>query len=160
MMDGARAKTLPRRALFGQDTGGPMPWTDADRLFQRCTGCGACVRACPEAIVATGRGGHPFVAFHSACTFCRACAEACPEQVFDLDRGPPWTAVAAIGAGCFEPRGITCRACEDACPDLALRARPQPGGTARIEVDAAACTGCGACVPVCPAHAVEIVADV
>ncbi|MDF0602439.1 ferredoxin-type protein NapF [Psychromarinibacter sp. C21-152] len=152
------AEALPRRALFGGNgTAGVMPWTDPQRIFERCTGCGACTRACPEGIVTSGRGGHPYIEFTSACTFCGACAEACPEDVFDTARTPPMAAVARIGESCFEPLGISCRACEDACPEMALRTRPQLGGTARVEVSDAACTGCGACVSVCPVNAVEIV---
>ncbi|KUF09205.1 hypothetical protein AVJ23_19160 [Pseudoponticoccus marisrubri] len=132
-----------------------MPWTDPERLFDRCTGCGACARACPQGIVATGRGGHPYLDFSAECTFCGACAEACADEVFDLTRLPAMAAQARIGAGCFETQGIACRACEDSCPEDALRLRPQLGGTARIEV-LDTCTGCGACVPVCPANAVEI----
>ncbi|MCP1200507.1 ferredoxin-type protein NapF [Notoacmeibacter sp. MSK16QG-6] len=135
-----------------------MPWTDPERIFERCTGCGACSKACPEGIVATGRGGHPFIVFTSACTFCGACARSCDEDVFDLQRNSPVNARAHIDDSCFEPRGINCRACEDACPELALRARPQRGGTTRIEVNAEACTGCGACVSACPAQAVEVIA--
>lgn len=156
-MDGA-ARKIQRRALLGGDAG-LMPWTDADRIFEHCTGCGACNRACPEGIVSTGRGGHPFLEFTSACTFCGACAEACPEAVFDTGRNPPLAAVAVIGEGCFEPQGISCRACEDACPESALRTRPRLGGTAEVDVDAEACTGCGACVSVCPQNVVEVRAN-
>lgn len=106
--------------------------------------------------MATGRGGHPYLDFTAACTFCGACAEACHEDVFDTERMPPIAATALIGGGCLETKGISCRACEDTCPEIALRARPQLGGLARIEVDETACTGCGACVSVCPADAIEV----
>lgn len=160
-MAAGSAATLSRRALLGGgDSREVMPWTDAERIFERCTGCGACARACPEGIVATGRGGHPYLRFTTACTFCGACADACPEDVFEPGRDPAMAAVARIGDGCFEPQGISCRACEDACPESALRTRPQLGGTARVEVVEADCTGCGACVPVCPVAAVEILPNV
>ena len=133
-----------------------MPWTDAARVFERCTGCGACTAACPQGIVATGRGGHPYVVFTSACTFCGACAAACGESVFDIGRKPPWTARAIVGPGCLEAKGIACRACEDACDVDAFRFRPQTGGRVSVLVDGDACTGCGGCVPVCPPNAIEV----
>jgi ferredoxin-type protein NapF len=136
-----------------------MPWTDRARVFDLCVGCGDCVAACPESIVVTGRGGHPFVDFSSACTFCGACADACRHGVFDRERTPPWSAVAHVGAGCFEASGISCRACEDACDADALRFRPELDGLVTVFVDAAVCTGCGACVALCPPRAMEVVAN-
>jgi ferredoxin-type protein NapF len=155
---GARAAaTMSRRAFLGGAAGGDvMPWTDSETMRTHCTGCGACADACPEGIVTKGRGGHPVLDFSAACTFCAACAEACDESVFDLERDPPWAAVAIIGEGCFEPRGISCRACEDACDARALRARPLLGGRAEMVVDPEVCTGCGGCVSVCPARAIDI----
>lgn len=152
-----RASSNPgRRALLTQRKPGLLPWTDDARLMQRCTGCGACAQACPQNILHISGGTHPEITFSNACTFCAACAEACPEDVFDLDRSPPWQAKARIDEGCLEGRGVSCRACEDACEARALRARPQIGGTAVMVLDAEACTGCGACVPVCPVDAIAI----
>lgn len=145
-----------RRGLLAGAPPLAPPWTDAARLLEHCTGCGACAEACPQQIIAIERGTRPVLAFDAPCTFCAACAEACPEEVFDLTRDPPWQAVAVIGEGCLEPQGIGCRACEDACEARALRARPQLGGTALMQVDTDACTGCGACVPVCPVAAIDI----
>ncbi|MZR11585.1 4Fe-4S dicluster domain-containing protein [Maritimibacter sp. DP07] len=148
---------VSRRAfLGGHDPTDVMPWTTSEIMREACTGCGACVEACPEGILHQGRGGHPVLDFSSPCTFCAACAEACPEPVFDLERDPPWTAVAVVASGCLEPQGIACRACEDACDHDALRARPMLGGRAEMRVDADACTGCGGCVPVCPTGAIQI----
>ena len=57
------------------------------------------------------------------------------------------------GAACLPRRGIECRICGEACAIGAISFRPQPGGPARPHVDAARCTGCGHCLPACPAAA-------
>jgi MinD superfamily P-loop ATPase containing an inserted ferredoxin domain len=144
---GADRVSPGRRSFLTRGDPLALPWTDAARVMERCTGCGACAEACPQDILHIRGGTHPEIAFTDACSFCAACAEACPEQVFDLDRDPPWQAVARVGGGCLEANGVSCRACEDACEARALRARPQIGGSAVMVVDEGACTGCGACVP-------------
>lgn len=157
MRQGQRTHTSPgRRSFLSRAQAPPLPWTDEAWVMERCTACGVCAEACPQDILHIRGGRHPEISFTDACTFCAACAEACPEGVFDLDRDPPWDAVAHVGEACFEPQGVSCRACEDACEARALRARPQLGGTAIMVLDPDACTGCGACVPVCPAGAIEV----
>lgn len=66
--------------------------------------------------------------------------------------------IARIGAGCVEPKGVTCRRCGDECDARAIAFRPIGGGKAKAVLDADACTGCGACVTVCPAQAITMVA--
>lgn len=90
-----------------------------------------------------------------ACTFCRACADACEEAVFDTDHAP-WALIAVVGAGCFLAGGISCRSCTDVCEANALRFDLRAGPVGRVTVDAAACTGCGACAGICPAGAISI----
>ena len=47
---------------------------DADR----CTGCGACIQACPHGAITLANG--VAVIDDQACTRCEACLEACPED--------------------------------------------------------------------------------
>jgi len=61
--------------------------------------------------------------------------------------------IAAVHARCLESRGVVCRACRDACDAGAIAFTPRP---APPRIDAALCTGCGQCVPVCPAGAIAI----
>ena len=133
-----------------------LPWTDAARLMEHCTACGACARACPQHILRVVGGRTVEIDFHAACTFCGLCAQSCPEDVFDLARDRPWDAKAVVAPGCLELQGVSCRACEDACEARALRARPQLGGRAEMTVELDACTGCGGCVPVCPTGAITV----
>lgn len=119
-----------------------------------CTGCGACVERCPAAIVSLV-DGLPALDFAAGeCTFCGACAESCPEPVFSDGAAGHFDHVAAISASCLPFRGVDCQACRDACPAAAIRFRPVRGGPFVPELDAEACTGCGACIAVCPVGAV------
>lgn len=64
--------------------------------------------------------------------------------------------IAAIGDFCLALRGIVCRVCEEQCEARAIRVRLAVGGGTAPAVAAALCTGCGACVAPCPAHAIAL----
>ena len=134
------------------------PWAGPEEDFlATCDRCGACVGACPEGIIITGRGGVPEVDFQQGeCSFCSACVQACAVGVL-ADRGQaPWATVAEIAFSCLSVQGVICRLCEERCEPAAIRFRPALGGYALPEVDAESCTGCGACVRICPVTAVRI----
>jgi len=151
---------LDRRGFFRRVTGGATPLrppgAGGEAAFAgACDGCGACVGACPQAILVPGAGRLPVVDLSSnPCTFCGACIRACPTSAL---AGPPeWALRARIGPACLEAQGIACRVCETACDAAALRFRPMPGGRARVTADPDRCTGCGACLGVCPAGAIAV----
>ncbi len=132
------------------------PWAaEGDTFDGLCDGCGDCVTACQEKIVLCGADGLPEVDFgHGACSLCGNCAAACPSGAL-ADRGQaPWRHTAEIGPACLSTQGIACRLCEEHCAPRAIRFRPALGGRALPTIEAAACTGCGACAHVCPAQAV------
>ena len=155
VIDRGRRNFLTGRRLSLPDRPRP-PWARAASVAAACTGCGACVPACPQGIVALDETGRPALDFSgSECSFCGACAEACPEPVFDRAI-PAFEHRAVIGADCFAGRGIVCQSCGDACPESAIRFRPRLGGPALPELATDRCSGCGACVSACPAQAIAI----
>jgi len=135
------------------------PWALAeDDFVARCTRCGDCLGACPTGIIEKGRGGFPLVSFASgACTFCGKCVEVCrPAALVRTEGVAPWGLKARIGDACLARRGVVCRSCGDRCEARAIRFRLAPRGVAQPELDSGPCTGCGACVAVCPASAITM----
>ncbi len=143
-------------AQYAPDGSLRPPWSSEDRVRHSCTACSACLRACPESILIPGRAGTPVVDFNrGACSFCKACAEACPEGVFDL-ASPAWSLTAEVRSACLLNAGVSCRTCTDVCEERALRFDLRAGSVGRVSVFSDACTGCGACLSVCPVGAVAL----
>ena len=148
----------PERKTTGwRRTAQRPPWTDEAAIRQSCTACGECITACPEGILLAGPAGTPALDFNTgACTFCGACAEACGEAVFRDTSEKPWSLVVSLSNACLLRNGVSCRTCTDACDEDALRFNLRAGPVGTIEIDAASCTGCGACVGICPTFAITL----
>ena len=133
------------------------PWTSEERLHRDCTACGDCISACPEEILLAGDGGLPEVDFAAgSCTFCMTCAKACAEGIFDLSAPEPWPYKANIADHCLAHRRVTCQSCGDSCDARAIGFPLEAGRVPAPKIDPELCTGCGACVAVCPVEAVQI----
>lgn len=145
LLTGGRARAPDNRPPWTAQS-----WTDA------CTRCGDCLTACPEQILFAGDGGFPQIRYQGdGCTFCGECASACPEPVFDLQR-PAFEWRAVIGDQCLALSDIHCMSCQDACEVRAIRFTPRLGMVPAPQVDIDSCTGCTACVVVCPQNAITM----
>ncbi len=153
---------LTRRRLFGKNgdsvASSPLPWLRNPAQFaDDCSRCGACLSACETNIITKGDGGFPRLDFSlGECSFCYQCAAACPEPLFISQAHQAWTANASIAASCLAHTNVDCRSCQDSCDDMAITFELAVGRVAQPKISTEHCTGCGACVSVCPVNAVTI----
>ncbi|MGN7930129.1 ferredoxin-type protein NapF [Sphingopyxis sp. 22461] len=160
-MTGTATFSPERRAFLRGKPSRPSPlrppWAVTEALFlDLCTSCDDCIAACPEQVLDRGDGGYPlFDPQRGECLFCEKCVEACDTGALDGALAGPWTIRADIAPSCLAKSGVTCFSCRDACGEAAIGFRPALGG-AHVELDAARCTGCGACVGVCPVSAITL----
>ena len=147
--------------LRGHFHGPPVvrpPWAvEESRFIDLCERCDACIKICHVNIIRRGAGGYPEVDFsHSGCDFCRACTQACASGALVRNSNDAWSIKAHFKSNCLAERGVICRSCSDVCEHRAIRFRMQVGGFSSIEFNAAACTGCGECVSLCPVQAIDV----
>ncbi|WP_081894675.1 ferredoxin-type protein NapF [Ruegeria halocynthiae] len=123
-----------------------------------CTKCGDCAKACPEDVIVIGADGFPVLySDNGPCTFCGECAQSCPTEALELERLSNWPWRASLSAAsCLSMNGVSCRVCQDNCEHNAISFRLQQGGRAEPSLDTDTCTGCGACVALCPVDAVTL----
>nr|WP_237358689.1 ferredoxin-type protein NapF [Rhizobium etli] len=133
----------------------PPPGASTESL-EACTGCGLCAERCPTGIICL-LDGLPSIDFEfGECTFCGACKTACPEPVFQPEAAKRFAHMAVVTDGCLARKDIACQACGESCPEQAIRFRPRIGGPFLPELKAGMCSGCGACLQVCPVGAIAL----
>lgn len=159
MLRGTLADLAKRRWFSGQTI--PLvelPWRDkAVRFTDTCSRCGKCVSACETRIIVNGDGGFPTLDFDQGegeCSFCQQCAIVCPEPLFDLSQPEPWRLKAQIQDTCLANQHVYCRSCAEQCESQAISFKPGISSTPLITL--ADCTGCGACLSICPVDALVL----
>lgn len=123
---GTCAQVCPFDAITMTEDGYP----DVD--IAKCTGCGICVRNCPQSIIRLSKSY---------------------QRVFVSCSNPdkPKEAKSVCSVAC-----IKCKRCEKACPFDCIKV--QPWGTGTIaRIDDEICTNCGACAEVCPTNCIQII---
>lgn len=156
---------LSRRAFLGVVTPSrelPVrpPWALAEAEFlATCQRCSDCIDACPTGLLVRGDGAYPEADFTpgrapDACTFCGECRQACPTTA--LSATATWQLKAVFSSDCLAERQVVCRTCGELCEARAIHFPPRLGGVARPQLDASACTGCGACLADCPTRAIRV----
>jgi ferredoxin-type protein NapF len=137
------------------------PWAHPSSFTETCSRCLDCALACQERIIVPGDGGFPEVDFkRGECIFCEDCVNACKTGALSLRVDPPWMLKAQVDERCLSMKGVTCRSCGDVCDTRAIRFQLQVGGRADLTIYTENCTGCGACVGVCPVQAVTVVSEI
>ncbi len=133
------------------------PWAIAEAQFlDACSRCLDCVTACPEQVLARGDGGFPeIIQGAGECTFCGDCVRACATAVLVRTDTSPWAWVAGIAESCLMRAGIVCYSCRDVCAERAI-SLPIGRAIALPSINTDACTGCGACVGLCPSSAIQM----
>lgn len=151
-----------RQFLSGNQPAFRPPWALPEAQFvEKCTRCDDCIVACPDQLIFRGRGGFPQIDFkRGGCDFCQECVSSCkPAALRAAPVALPWSIQASILPACLAMNAVICRACGEACDDSAIRFKPELGGVARPQLDPESCSGCGACITVCPVGAVAMTAQ-
>jgi ferredoxin-type protein NapF len=156
-IDNSRRNLLRGRPGLGQTAAVRPPWALIEGFEARCSRCDRCIQHCETGILIRGDGGFPQVDFRRGdCSFCGDCVKVCDSGALHRGQARPWRIKAAISAACLSAQGISCRSCGEACDPRAISFRLQTGGRALPEVEQGFCSGCGACVAVCPVQAIEV----
>jgi ferredoxin-type protein NapF len=135
------------------------PWSSDSKTFKSlCDGCGDCISACEKSILILNKSGYPQVDFsRGSCNFCGACAKSCPQEVLKYEPSRlPWDLHVQINSKCLTQNNVVCSTCVERCDREAILIPRIIEQDQAPHVLTDSCDGCGACLAVCPVHAIEI----
>ncbi|MCK9332067.1 MAG: RnfABCDGE type electron transport complex subunit B [Candidatus Cloacimonetes bacterium] len=129
--------------------------------FNKCTGCGACVRACPRNLIMLvpinrnvyikcsskekGPDAKAVCGSTHPCIGCGICAKKCPVQAITVENN-----LARIDYD----KCINCGICATVCPTKAIEDL-LAGMRKKAEINPELCIGCTICAKVCPVQAIK-----
>ena len=173
-----REKHLPESLRASQELGIMPPGAGTLEHFkQNCTGCYACVAACPGDVIkpATFEYGPDGILLptlkyngHFCGYECNACSSACPSGALspltlkEKKRTAIGKAIYMAGKCIVFQAGTDCGACDEHCPTKAITMVPVPGKSFLYypKLNRDLCIGCGGCEYICPQKpkAIKVVA--
>lgn len=173
-----REKHLPENLRASQELGIMPPGAGRLEHFkQNCTGCYACVAACPGDVIkpATFEYGPDGILLptlkyngHFCGYECNACSNACPNGALspltlkEKKRTAIGKAIYMAGKCIVFQAGTDCGACDEHCPTKAITMVPVPGKSFLYypKLNRDLCIGCGGCEYICPQKpkAIKVVA--
>lgn len=138
------------------------PWAvDENQFVELCNRCEDCIPSCPTAILVKGRASYPLVDFsRGECEFCGNCVAACKTGALRQTNAPdevPWKLKAVIADNCIAYQSVVCRSCAEQCDARAIVFQLSAGRVPQPRLARDKCNGCGACVLICPVHAISVV---
>ena len=120
-----------------------------------CLGYGDCAKVCPQDAITVENG--VAIVNPRKCIGCGICTRECPNGIIHLI--PDVTRV-VVECSNHDKGAITRKACSNGCIGCMKCQKTCPSGAITVidnlaTIDYSKCTGCGACVEVCPVHCIH-----